>query len=163
MRIRADRALVLVLLALGAVILGGTLLAFALGKARPGVSLRRAEPAPRETAGKPAVPGRDVAYTALGQIRVSARGDSPDGEGAVVLVSPWFSYSPGDSAFYEELSAKNRKLRAIFVDYFSRRTPSELLRKGEAAVKKELAELINGELTLGRISELFFDEYVFFD
>jgi flagellar FliL protein len=149
---------------LGAIVLG-TILAFVLRKAAPGALLRRPEPIPREATQNTAAQNgqtKTVAYTELGQIRVFAKSQN-DSESPIVLVSPWFTYPPGDTAFYEELSAKNRKLKLLFSDYFSRHTMQELISKGEAAVKSDLVNLVNDELVLGKLSDLYFDEYLFFD
>jgi flagellar basal body-associated protein FliL len=166
MAIRVDKILALAALAVAAVILGGTILAFALHRAAPGALLRRAEPAPAAS-GSPAsgakAAEKTAAYTALGQIRTPTKPDADGKEPALVLVSPWFSYAPGDSAFYEELAAKNRRLKSIVAGYFSRFAMAELLKRGEDRVKAELLREFNDELTLGRISELYFDEYLFFD
>jgi flagellar basal body-associated protein FliL len=163
--------------ALFGIIAAGTALSFALHKARPGALLRRPEPAPagstaqnsgtqnaqEQTAAGQTGQRKTIAYTGLGQIRTPTKPQSSDSEPAIVLISPWFSYPPNDSPFYEELAAKNRKLKVLFSDYFSRYTVQELLAKGEVTVKNDLIDLINSELVLGSLSDLYFEEYLFFD
>jgi flagellar basal body-associated protein FliL len=167
-----EKILYIIALAVFAVVASGTVLAFASGKAKPGIGLRRAEPVP-EAAGYARgndAPGADVrragktyAHIALGQIRAAVKPESLQADTQVVLVSPWFLYPSDDGPFYEELSTKSRKLTAIVVDYFSQRSLDELLRKGEIGVKNDIVSLINEELILGKIPELYFDEYIFFD
>ncbi|GMO12448.1 MAG: hypothetical protein Ta2A_22230 [Treponemataceae bacterium] len=99
------------------------------------------------------------------------------GDFTTVIVKPWFSYPAqanladtvsaegaffDATAFYEELVLKKRKLRQIFPEYFARYSAAELLEKGEAEVKRELTELINAELTMGKITQLYMEEYIFF-
>jgi flagellar basal body-associated protein FliL len=176
LRLWVEKILYIIALAVFAVVASGTILAFASGRAKPGVGLRRAEPIPdgiwrQDSAQENASPGENAgaagkayAYTALGQIRVEVKPDPRQTDAqAVVVVSPWFLYPSDDSTFYEELSVKNRKLKAIVLDYFSQRTLDELLRKGEIDVKNDIVSLVNEELIMGKIPELFFDEYIFLD
>jgi flagellar basal body-associated protein FliL len=163
-----DRILYIIVFFLLGIIALGTIVAFATHKAQPGVLLRRAEPAPVVTDNpktQNTQSNKTIAYTGLGQIRapVKPAPSANAGETQIVLISPWFSYPRGDSPFYEELSAKNRKLKLIFSDYFSRYTMKELLAKGEADVKNDITALMNDELILGKLSDLYFDEYIFLD
>jgi flagellar basal body-associated protein FliL len=97
-------------------------------------------------------------YLSLGQIRSATQ------EGDVlVVVSPWFSYPPEDSAFYEELSQKQRTLQGITRDFFSHRTKQELLGQSEERVKQELCRMMNEELVLGKITQVYFEDYLFLD
>jgi flagellar basal body-associated protein FliL len=85
-------------------------------------------------------------YLSLGQIRSATQ------EGDVlVVVSPWFSYPPDDSAFYEELSKKQLTLQRITRDFFSHRTKQDILGQSEERVKQELCRMMNEELVLGKI------------
>jgi flagellar basal body-associated protein FliL len=170
---RLERILLIAAAALFAVIALGTLFSFAAKKARPGAHLRRFEPLPaaesaeaqQNQRGKKRLAdgGKALAYTGLGQIRIPVKNRDAEEDAQIVLVSPWFLYPADDAPFYEELSAKSRKLKLLFSDYFSQGTMDELLSRGETNIKADLLALINDELTLGTISALFFDEYVFFD
>jgi flagellar basal body-associated protein FliL len=177
-RLWLERILYITAIAVACAIAAGTVLAFALGKAHPGAAVRERQPVPSEQAAVPAgVTGappitpqkgaqrtdKTHAYMSLGQIRAQVKQDSAQADPQVVVVSPWFLYPPNDAPFYEELSAKSRKLPIVVFDYFSRHTLKELLQKGETAVKGDIISLINAELTLGKIPELYFDEYLFFD
>jgi flagellar FliL protein len=166
---RLEKILLLAAAALFAVIALGTLVSFAAKKARPGAHLRRFEPRPAEAQttqsgnNRLADGGKALAYTGLGQIRIPVKNREGEEDAPLVLVSPWFLYPADDAPFYEELSAKSRKLKLLFSEYFSRRTLDDLLSRGETDIKADLLALINSELTMGTISALFFDEYVFFD
>jgi flagellar FliL protein len=139
----------------------GTAISFFSHRAKPGSLLRRSEPIPAET---PTSGEEARAYFSLGQIRIAAAAGGEAKPGTViVLVSPWFTYPGDDQAFYEELSQKSRKIKGIVTGYFSSQGAKDLLNKGEGTVKEELRGLINGELLLGQIGELYFDDYLFFD
>ena len=170
---KLDKILFIAAAALFVLIALGTLVSFAAKKAQPGANLRRIEPLPADadvdtSRAQPAKNrlsggGKALAYTGLGQIRVSVQNRDGEEDAPLVLVSPWFLYPADDAPFYEELSAKSRKFKLLFSDYFSQSTMDELLSRGEVKIKADLRALINNELTLGTISELFFDEYIFFD
>ena len=50
---------------------------------------------------------------------------------------------------------------ALFLDYFARHTQKEILSLGEKKVKEELLFKINEQLVMGKISALYFDDYIF--
>ncbi|MCR4822160.1 MAG: hypothetical protein K5873_04730 [Treponema sp.] len=124
--------------------------------ARPGQGLRHEDPQPKSVAkGK-------TAFNHIGQIRVFTKEDS-DSSRCVILLVPWFEYDGEDQAFYEELDRKHLSLRAILTDYFSRHTKNELISLGEGKIKEELKNQINESLVLGKISRLYFNDYLFLD
>ncbi len=100
-------------------------------------------------------------YTLLGELRIITAENDGEEKNAIVVVKPWFSYPAGDEAFFEELSDKNLLLKKVFTDYFSLHSIQKLKSMGEDAVKDELIDIINKELSLGKISSLFFDTYAF--
>ena len=95
----------------------------------------------------------------LGTIRVSTADNPP----VPVVVSPYFPYNQEDSQFFEELCSKETSLKRIFPLYFSKFTKTQLQKKGEAVLKQELIYLLNDKLVLGKIEDLYFSEYIFFD
>lgn len=153
-----NRALRGILGSLLALIFLATAGVFAMKLARPGQELRRSEPVPAQKNW-----AANTAYLPLGQIRTSTKGDNPAEPGALVLVTPWFSYPADDGAFYEELAQKTRKIKTVIAEYFAGRTKDSLLYRNEEAVKQDLVQKINAELFLGQIQNLYFDDYVFFD
>lgn len=104
-----------------------------------------------------------TAYTGLGQLRAVTKGAKKNTPGISVVISPWLSYSKGDKTFYEELDRKSRSIKAVITSYFSRYTERELLTRGEIAVKADLLREINNMLVLGKISALYFNEYMFLE
>ena len=103
------------------------------------------------------------AFTELGQIRAVTKAEEGEEGGILLVVSPWFSYQSGDTALFEELAQKNRQEKAIILNYFGSYTEKELLAKGERNVKEELLSLINEQLVLGKITNVYFDQYLFFE
>jgi flagellar FliL protein len=158
MQLRITTVLQAVLFLIVVVIVLGTVVAFASKQAEPGADLRRSEKMPESTGTQ----NSGTAYMSLGQMRVSTLPPDANSDGELVIVTAWFSYPAGDSAFAEEIFQKTRKIKSVVTDYFPRHTKKELLEMGEDAVKKELAQNINAELVLGAIENLYFDDYIFF-
>ena len=105
----------------------------------------------------------EVAYYELGSIRIStAQADSQEG-GAIMVLSPWLAYPAGDTVFFEELSRKSGSLRGIFQAYFSSRTKNQLLTETEERIVQVIMEEINADLALGKISGIYFTDYLFLE
>ena len=105
----------------------------------------------------------EVAYYELGSIRIStAQADSQEG-GAIMVLSPWLAYPAGDTVFFEELSRKSGSLRGIFQAYFSSRTKNQLLTETEERIVQVIMEEINADLVLGKISGIYFTDYLFLE
>lgn len=105
----------------------------------------------------------EVAYFELGTIRVStASADSEEG-GTIMVLSPWLAYPAGDTVFYEELSRKSGAIKGSFQAYFSARTKNQLLSETEEKIVQVLKEEINADLALGKISDIYFTDYLFLE
>ncbi|MCR4939474.1 MAG: flagellar basal body-associated FliL family protein [Treponemataceae bacterium] len=104
--------------------------------------------------------GYDFAvFDGIGSLRLSTCDEDP----VPVVLSIYFYYSADDSLYYEELCTKTRALKAVITSYFSSQTVAQLRKKGESTVKTQLKSMLNKELVLGKIDELYFSEYIFFD
>jgi flagellar basal body-associated protein FliL len=141
------RILAVIALALFLLILGGTLYALFF-REKPG-SGAAPSPVSAET-------GEDRIFTNIGRVRSVTAGPQP----AAVILSPVFPYSPGDRPFSEELAVKLGELRRITADYFTPYTAEELRDKDEANLKEELRSRYNAILRLGRIEDLYFNDYM---
>ncbi len=164
------RVLALTACALLAVILAGTIWAFATGSAgnarasgaegRDSLSSReltggkRGDPSPESLESADAE-GKTAVFADIGVLRARTGDKGP----VTVVVTPYFPYPASDVAFREELVSKTRSLRTAMLDWFAMKRVEELESLGEAAVKKELLDRINARLTLGRIETLYFSEY----
>lgn len=105
----------------------------------------------------------EVAYFELGTIRIStARADSEEG-GTIMILSPWLAYPAGDTVFYEELSRKSGLIKGIFQAYFSARTKNQLLTETEERISQIIIEEINADLALGKVSDIYFTDYLFLE
>ena len=179
MKLTLNRILAGVCLLILLAIIVGTVIFFATRKAQPGINLRRPEPMPtveeqisrskaaanqnESSQGAPPPADGSGAYTSLGQIRATTMADPQTDTTALVIVEPWFSYANEDVAFVEELSNKRQKIRSIFLQLFATHTFQQLRSMGEAQVKALLLESINRELIFGKISAIFFEEYLFLE
>ena len=129
--------------------------------AHPGKGLRRSDPSPEQVAST-FQKEHKKAFTKIGQLRSSTAPDENDHR-AVVVLTPWLSYAGDDEAFYEELDSKLRSIKAIISGYFVDYTVDQLLSQGEALVKADLLTLINEQLVLGKVTDIYFNEYQFLD
>lgn len=149
-----------------AAIILGTVIAFATGNANPGATLRAIEKPPAEdTANKNNSGASETTFTGIKQIRAVTK-PNPKKEndtGTLVIITPWFTYPSEDTAFYEELSRKSGILRSSILIYFSQHTEEELSKLGEQKVKADLRNVLNNELVLGKISDIYFTDYIFFE
>ena len=159
-----NRVLLALLLALVVILVCGTAVGLVNGKNRQGTQYRRADPSPQKVMSSSSKSDQKLdAYTELGQIRTVTKAEEGEAGGIRLVVSPWFSYQSGDTALFEELAQKNRQEKSIIMNYFSGYTEKELLAKGERNVKEELCSLINEQLVLGKIKNVYFDQYLFFE
>ncbi|MBO6218114.1 MAG: flagellar basal body-associated FliL family protein [Treponema sp.] len=124
--------------------------------AHPGEGLRHEDPLP-ESVGK-----SKSAFNEIGQIRVFTREDEKSKKSVIILV-PWLEYDGNDQAFYEELDRKHLSIKNLLTTYFATRTKEELLNLGESKIKSELKEQVNETLVLGKITSVYFNDYLFLD
>ena len=155
---RLNRVLVIIAAVLAGAIVLGSAAAFISRKAAFGKNLRDADPPPTEASvGSINRHSSEqiAAYTGLGTLRAVTS------DGISVVLTPWLSYPEGDSVFYEELSRKRLVISGIFRAYFLGKSQDELLSVTEESLKAELLEKINAELSLGKIIQVYFTDYIF--
>lgn len=159
-----NKILLSVALVIVAVIISGTLIAFATNKAHPGASLRTIDPTPEESNIISQNSQEFDSFVGLPRIRATTKPSEQDEEdrGTPLVLTLWFPYPKDDTAFYEELSRKSGTMTTLIVSYFAEHTERELRSRGEEKVKKDLLEILNTQLVLGKINSLYFTEYVYF-
>lgn len=106
-----------------------------------------------------------VDYYDLGKIRTVTTPDSSikDDTGTAMVIDPWLAYPDGDTVFYEELARKRGVIKAIFTAYFSSHTKKDLLSATETVIVSDLLAQINAELSLGKVSDIYFTDYLFLE
>lgn len=112
----------------------------------------------------------DIEYFELGTIRIipetapdSETSDTQDPLNTVMIISPWLAYPAGDTAFYEEIARKQGVIKSIFTSYFSMRTKDQILSETEEKIIYNLMEEINTKLSLGKISNIYYTDYLFLE
>ncbi len=153
-----QKILVLLLLVLLVVIAVVTLWVFLTQPGKAGAGLRKTDPSPETIVTEGKESGTAV-FSELGRLR-AVTADVPP---ATVVVTPFFPYPGNDTAFYEELMQKTRRMRVVIQEYFAGATRSELTERGESEVKKDILLLLNAELMLGSVNDLYFSEYMFLE
>jgi len=96
-------------------------------------------------------------YSGLGRMRI------PLSNSSVLIISIAFPYSENDTAFTEELAVKIDDFRGIVINYFSALPPEKLIHIDEDAAKKEVLRQYNNNLRLGKISALYFSDFLVID
>ena len=140
-----------------------TIVVFATKRAEPGKNLRNADPTPQSVVKNAPKTSKLASYTGIERIRAVTESEEKFPNGVSVVITPWFSYTEGDTEFFEELSRKSSQIKSIIVLYFSRHTYSDLKKTGEKRIKAELLKEINEKLVLNKIKEIYFSEYIFLE
>lgn len=106
-----------------------------------------------------------AAFTGISTIRATplASPNSDEENQTILVISPWFSYPADDTEFFEELSRKRVLITSIITYYFSSKTKEDIIALPEDKIKSDLLTEINGNLSLGKISQLYFTDFVFFE
>lgn len=107
-------------------------------------------------------------YFNLGSLRVLTKSENDSLQetqnmGTVLLVTPWISYPSDDTIFFEEISRKKTVISGIIQDYFSDYSKLELLTQTEVKIEENLIKEINNHLSLGKIQQIYFTDYIFLD
>lgn len=107
-------------------------------------------------------------YFNLGSLRVLTKSENDSLQetqnmGTVLLVTPWISYPSDDTIFFEEISRKKTVIAGIIQDYFSGYSKLELLTQTEVKIEENLIKEINNHLSLGKIQQIYFTDYIFLD
>lgn len=109
-----------------------------------------------------------VSYYEIGNIRIvtpseTQSEDDAENKGCVLVVNPWLSYPEGDTVFYEEIARKRGVIKGICTTYFSERSKEHLLSITEKKVEQDLIKLINAQLSLGKVQDVYFTDYIFLE
>ncbi len=158
------KVLLIILASVVAIITLGTIINIATRDTAIGSNYRHSDPEPQKVIKNSKKTDQSVdAYTAMGQLRINTKGAEENTPGALLVVSPWFTYPSADTALFEELQQKERQEKSLITNYFSRFTKEDLLARGEATVKTDIVELINSQLVMGKVRAVYFDQYTFFE
>jgi len=155
-----NKILISIIIALVLVIIAGTIMAK--------VSQKKNTPEVLLSQGKAVslmAPADDsvVAYYELGSQRILTKNVNEDTEGTVLVISPWLAYPAADTVFYEEIARKRGVIKGIFQVYFTERTKQQLLEETEVKIEEILKDQINAQLSLGKISDIYFTDYIFLE
>jgi flagellar basal body-associated protein FliL len=166
MEVNLNRILAVTAAALAVFILAVTGVSFAVKAAKPGKNLRTADPAPAAVVNMTSPDNEKLAaFTGLGRIRAVTKPNQKKKEsaGIPVVITPWFSYPDGDTEFYEELSRKSTAMKALIAQYFAQYTEDQLRSTGEEKIKSDLLDQLNSRFSLGKITAIYFSDYIFLE
>ena len=110
----------------------------------------------------PPVDDEKTAYFELGTMRIVNANENTN-ENTVLVASAWLAYPADDTVFYEEIARKRGVVRGIMQKYFSERTKNQLLSETEEVIEKKLVQQINSRFSLGKISGIYFTDYIFLE
>jgi flagellar basal body-associated protein FliL len=97
-------------------------------------------------------------FTGIGRLRIPLEG--ADGQEALLITSVVFPYNAGDIAFKEELSAEIVNFRAKIRSVLGELSANDDLLSNEASLKNTLKQILNADLHLGKIEEIYFAEFL---
>jgi len=112
---------------------------------------------PAEKAVQPPLTDDIRVYSGLGRLRI------PLSNSSVLILSIAFPYLHSDTAFTEELAAKNGDFKTIAADYFSSLEADKIIQIDEDAAKTEILKRYNDNLRLGSIETLYFSDMMILD
>lgn len=95
-------------------------------------------------------------YGDLGQLRALTADNPP----ITVILKPFLEYKADDTAFQEELVAHKEALKKIILNWFSFESAYRLSSAPPQDIKLALMEQINRQLILGKIHNIYFEEFV---
>ena len=108
-------------------------------------------------AGAVYIPPKEYAlYGDLGQLRAVTADNPP----ITVVIKPFLEYKASDTAFQEELVTKKEALKKSILDWFSLESAYRLSSELPQDIKQTLMERINKQLVLGKIHNIYFEEFV---
>jgi len=146
----ASRSLTICLVALGLIILGGSVYGIFF----------HAAPSDRNQSDQAAAPqaagGQGQIFAGIGRLRIPTADPQP----GMVVIFVSFPHNPQDRAFSEELALRVGDLREIIRNYIGSFSAAELQRQDEEAIRTELLRRFNAILRLGRIETLFFTDFM---
>ena len=155
-----DKILIAIILGLILVIITGTIVAMAGKKKQtPEVLLAQG----KAVSLMAPVDNGEVAYFELGRSRIITKSEASEDLETVLVISPYLAYPAGDTVFYEELARKRGVIKGLMQSYFQERTKKQLLTETEEKIEKYLAGIINEQLSLGQISDIYFTDYIFLE
>ncbi len=158
-----NRLLLIILIVMLIIFVGGTAVALAKNGGELSSRYRRTDPSPKQVVHSSLKSKQVVsAYTNLGQIRTVTKGEG-EKSGTLLVVAPWFSYPSSDIQLSEELAQKEKQEKALIIGYFSSYTKAELLEMGEQQIKEGIKAKINEQLVMGQITNVYFDDYMYFE
>lgn len=143
------------------IIASGTVWAFAKAGHRPAsrslmASGRQVPSASASSAAGATTAGKLAEFGDIGILRAA----TADKKIVTIVVQPYLSYSLTDVPFQEELVQKTRPIRAYILNWFHSKTIKDIDKLGESNVKSALLDGVNAMLVLGKVSAIYFSEYM---
>ncbi len=150
-----NRILTYIAAALALIIITVSAIALCKKNIRPGEGLRKIDPLPTSQKND-----SKTSFDLIGQLRIGTKPDSQDKK-SVLILHPWLEFDSSDTELYEELDRKLPAIKSVFLRYFQSRTKQELTQKEESSIKDELKNQINELLVLGKITQIYFNDYIY--
>lgn len=101
----------------------------------------------------------ETIFNEIGILRVFTSDTPP----VLIILEPKFLYKNNDTPLQEELMKKKENIKNTFITWFSSKTVEEIKNTREDQIKKEILFQLNSFLVLGKLKQLYFEEYQIFD
>ena len=102
---------------------------------------------------------KQMFYNDFGRLRTFTK----DEQNIPLVITPIIAVAIDNKPLYEEICVKKGKLQSLIVRYFNDKTKEEILQIGDITIKAQLKRMIDENLSMGQIDELYFDEFLFLD
>ncbi|MDR2471879.1 MAG: flagellar basal body protein FliL [Treponema sp.] len=145
--LRLYRILICVVMALGIILIAGTVYGLVRGRAGASPVFSEAPPAGED--------GESI-FSGMGTLRIPTADPEPE----TLLVSIAFPYDKNDRPFSEELASRLSFFKTAAAEYLGAFSAEELTALDMDTVKTELLTRYNAALRLGQIRELYILEYM---
>lgn len=106
---------------------------------------------------------QERSFLNIGRLRTELSPEIGSQEVVPLIVKASIPYSSADIQLQEELVRKLPEIRDVVRTFFSLYTLSEIQGMTESELKKMLLERINSLIVLEDISEIYFEEFIFFE
>ena len=110
-----NKILLIIIYFLAVLIVTSTITVFAMRRAKPGIFFRTPDPNPSRIEKSSSGNEKLSSFTGIKRIRAVTAPDEKHPDGVSLIITPWFSYTAGDTEFFEELSRKSPELRSAIV------------------------------------------------
>jgi flagellar basal body-associated protein FliL len=101
-----------------------------------------------------------ASFTGIGRLRIPLASADGTDSGAVLIIRPVLPYNKKDAEFGAEIQGKTDVFKRIIGQFYSGAAMRSPQVADSNVAKEQLLPLLNAQLRLGRIKEIYFEEFM---